>query len=758
MMDEKQTQILLSLRKITEDVASCKQQSQKVDLLVKSIRQTIHADCCSLYLSDEIQNRYRLVATDGLLQAAVGKATLGFGEGLVGVVGQKKEILDLADAPSHPNFKYLPDVGEDEYHSFLGVPILNQGKLLGVLVVQSKEQKQFGEIEESFLVTLSAQIAKVLADAKNFADTTQLVTVHGTSGTGDIAIGTAMVWQPAVSIDKVKILHCDDALLQQELFLQALFQLQIDMDKAALRMQEADNEQAACGYLQGYGKMLDDTTFQDEVVDRILNEGLLASSAIRLVYEKRYKEAQERQDKDACLDIKDFAQVLLSRLLHASPKEFENANQVILVVNNLSLTLVAELPKDKIVGFVATSSLSSTHAIILARDLGIPVVVGANLDLNLIDGRTLVIDGEDASVLIDPPTSVIDEFSQLVNQSKERTNLYTQEKNKPTVTLDGEKISIKLNAGLNSKDDDTVENEVDGVGLYRTEIAYMLMQSFPSEQQQYEWYSDLLEKFKHKKVCMRTLDIGSDKGLSYFNKKEQNPALGFRGIRVTIDQPQLLNTQIRAMLRANQPFGNLEIMLPMVSSIEEIEFVKKRMFDIAKELETSTNEKIIIPQFGVMIEVPSLIYLLDDIKDSVDFFSIGSNDLTQYLLAVDRTNPQVKHFYDYFHPSVIRALALIKKKCDAMKKPISVCGELAGDVLGSMLLMSLGYNILSMNYSEIDRIKFITRRICIKDLLEIGKQATTLTKAKEIKELYINYAKENGLSKIIEGNTSPLKQ
>lgn len=750
MVDERQTQVLLSLRKITEDIAKLKNQTEIVDFLVKSIRQCTRADCCSLYLCDEQHKRYRLVATDGLLQAAVGKASLGLNEGLVGVVGQKKEILDLANAPSHPNFKYLPDVGEDEYHSFLGVPILNTGKLLGVLVVQSKEQKMFGQIEESFMVTICAQVAKVLAESHNKTDNS-ISTVIGLSGTGGIAIGKAMVWQPAVLIDKVKIIHCDDPSLQKELFLQTLFQLQIEMDKTALKMRENESEQAVNGFLSGYGSMLDDSSFSDEVVAYILKDGLLASSAIKRVYEHRYNEALSLGKKEESIEIRDFAQVLLSRLLHASTKEFDNVSNVILVVKTLSTTIVADLPKEKISGFVITDSdSSSSNAMILAKDLGIPVVAGASLNINTIDGRNLVINGKSAVILIDPPSSVLDEFSQLINQTKEQHDLYSKEICKPTITLDDKRITFKLNAGLNSKSDDEIENEVDGVGLYRTEIAFMLTQSFPLEQEQYEWYSSLLAKFRHKKVCMRTLDIGSDKGLSYFVNKEQNPALGLRGVRVTLDQPQILNTQLKAMLRANQDYGNLEIMLPMVSSLKEVISVKNTLKQMAVEIEESTHKTVKMPSFGVMIEVPSIAYVIDDLQEHVDFFSIGSNDLVQYLLAVDRNNPLVNRFYNPFNSAVVRSLAYFKQKCDSFNKPISICGELAGNPMGLLLLLSLGFDNLSMNYSELARAKYITRRVSVEQLRKLGQEALKLSSSTQIKALYLDYAQANGLAKVID--------
>ena len=741
---------LQALRQITQEVSKEHDLKKAMNLLVQHIRQTTQADCCSLYLLDEFRKRYRLMATDGLSQQAVGKATLRYDEGLVGVVGTSSEILNLADATSHPNFKYLPDVGEDEYLSFLGVPILNQGAKLGVLVVQSKYKQLFGEQEESFMVTLAAQIGSIIARSKqeNSVEDDVLQRLKGISSTGEVAIAPALVWQPEVSLEEVKIQQCDDPMMQVELFNQVMFQLQIEMDRATLKMQEGEKRSAAFGYISSYGRLLDDSTFQDEVVSSIEDGKYMATSAVKFVIERRLKEAQISGQDDKVIDIQDFGQVLISRLVHACNREFDISEPVILIMESIPASLVADLPKDKIVGFVATSKVASAHASILTRDFGIPSVLGVNLNINDIDGHTIIVDGRNCEVILDPPDSVVDEFKQLVNQSREQHSLFDREINNSVECLDGRHITIGLNAGLNQKSDDIVQCS-DNIGLFRTEIAFMLCKTFPSEQQQYDWYAHMLEQFSPKAVCMRTLDIGSDKGLSYLPNKENNPALGWRGVRVTMDMPNILYTQLRAMLKAHQKYGNLEIMIPMVSRLEEVLFVKQAIIEVANELRSKTGEEVTLPRFGVMIEVPSCIYLMDELSKEVDFFSIGSNDLMQYLLAVDRSNPKVQRFYDCFHPSVVRCLKDLVNKANEHGKFITVCGESAGDPLSALLLLSLGYTSLSMNYSYISRIKYILRRVSYEQLQELGKKALTLSSVNEIRSLYEVYAISQGLGKII---------
>lgn len=752
-MDERQSELLLALRQITEAVASEQSLEQAMKILVQQIRRATHADCCSLYLYESLRDRFRLRATDGLAQEAVGKATLKSGEGLVGVVGKRREMLDLADAFAHPNFKYLPDVGEDEYHSFLGVPVINQGDLLGVLVIQSKEQRQFGPNEEYFMLTLSVQIASIIAMNRSVEldEEHNIRRIHGLSGTGGLAIAKALIWQPAVSIDQVKVLHSDDPLMQTELFHQAMFQLQVEMDRASLKMQEDEKSNALFGYMSGYGQLLDDPTFQEEVDRHIVDEGLLASSAIKLVIERRLKEAELKHDKEEYVDTKDFAQVLITRLVHASARDFDLNERVILVVDSLPAAMVAELPRDKIAGFVATSFNTSAHTLILARDLGIPAVLGVGVDLSSIDGHTIILDGKHSEILLDPPQSVVDEFSELLSQDKRQSDLFSSELDKEGVCLDGTRINIQLNAGLNHTDaTDHLCAITDGIGLYRTEISFMLTKSFPTEDQQYEWYVRLLKQFAGKSVCMRTLDVGSDKSLPYLPIKEVNPAFGWRGVRVTIDNPQLLRTQLRAMLRAQQEYGNLEIMIPMVSRPEEIYFVKKLLIKEAAAIREETGKTLALPRFGVMVEVPAVTYILDDIINDIDFLSIGSNDLIQYLLAVDRSNSRVSRFYDPFHPAVVRCLAYLADKAAQYNKRICVCGEVAGSALGSMLLVSLGYKYLSMNFSDLAQVKYILRHCSARELMDLKGKALSLSDPQAIRDLYVNYARANGLSRAID--------
>ena len=750
-MDERQSHMLLALRQITENVSAQSSLDEAIALLTVSIRKATGADCCSLYLIDGFKKYLKLAATDGLSKNAVGKARLRLGEGLVGSVGQRQELLDLADAPSDPKFKYLPEVGEDEFFSFLGVPIINQGELLGVLVIQSKERKQFGPVEESFLVTLSAQIASIIAVSRSEkdTDTDSLRSYKGEQGTGGIAIARCVVWQPEVQLTDVTLQHTQDPEVQQELFHQIMFQLQTEMDLNALHLSENGKKDAAFGYMSGYGSLLDDTTFQDDVDTEIMANGYTAASAVKTVAERRLSELLSDEDHDRYLDLRDFAEIIISRLMNFTTRAPDLKEDVVLAVRNLPAALVAELRHYKVCGFISMENASNSHTAILARDLGIPSVSGLHFDINTLNGHEVIVDGMNSEVLVDPSESVLSEYRQLVTLGREQEDLFSKEKFKKGVTLDGVRVQIELNAGLSHEEMTDLPEQTDGVGLYRTEISFMLCKSFPNEQQQCDWYKGVLRQFKGLTVTMRTLDVGGDKSLSYLPIEEANPALGWRGVRITIDQPQILKTQLRAMLLAHAEYGNLQIMVPMVSRISEVVTVKKLLMTALKEIEEQTGRQIPCPKFGVMLEVPSVVYLMDEILSMVDFVSIGSNDLMQYLLAVDRGNRKVTRFFEPFHPAVVRCLKYLCDKASEKGVPIAVCGEIAGSPLTALMLLSLGYTELSMNYSELSHVGYTVRRVSIADLRKVGQQALKLCHSEDIRKLYVDYAAPLGLERVV---------
>lgn len=749
--------MLTVLRQIIEQVLNEQDINVALNHLVEKTRKALGVDCCSVYLAEQDRNRFRLIATDGLSKESIGKVTLRYGEGLVGLVGKRKELINLAQAQNHPNFKYIPEIGEEAFNSFLGMPIEHEGIVLGVLIIQQKEARQFNDIEESFIVTLSAQLANVLylEDVKR-KGILKREPVACAFGFGGCAIAKGWVWQPHMELEQVILKKTEDPEMQAELFHQAMFQLQCDFDSLSLRVTDNinSNSEIISKVFSSYQRFLEEGTFSDDVDQKIYGENWAASSAVKLVAEEYIKAKEEQELVDDALGLRDLARRLLSRLAHNYLEEFDFTEPVILLAEEVTASLIAEVPRERLAGLVSLKGSEHSIAAILARSLNIPTLMGIELPLEQLDRHLFIVDGKRKELIIDPPQSLVMEYQGSVTDSEEKFKLFDAEKELEAITEDGVKINVDLNAGLNFEHEGPeVINCVDGVGLYRTEIEFMMHKTFPTELEENQNYEAFLKKFSQKRVRMRTLDVGGDKPLPYLPVKEDNPFLGWRGIRISLDRPNLLLTQFRAMLKANRKIENLEIMLPMVSSLEEVKRAKELLDQAYKEICEEYSAVIAYPKLGAMIEVPAVMFILEDLAPYCDFFSIGSNDLTQYVLAVERANPKVAKLYDCFQPSMIRILARLYRICEQeIKRPLAMCGELAGSPLGALMLVSIGFRELSMNYSTIPEIKYLLRRINTQELSEVFAKAIKLDNAKDIRKLYVDYAKRKGLSHVIDND------
>lgn len=751
--------MLTTLRQIVEGMTQAVSLHDAMKVLVCQTRAAMEVDCCSVYLAEPQRRRYRLAATDGLAQAAVGKVAMPYDEGLVGLVGRREELINLADAPAHPNFKYLPEVAEDEFNSFLGVPIMQQRQVLGVLVVQQRDSRQFDEGDESFLVTLAAQLAARVLHAETRGILQQAEpqlhrTLKGLPVSGGVAIARAWVWQPKMELDQVTLKKSEDPELQVELFNQAMLQVQLDLDAMALRFRESVNPDSM-GIFEIYQHLLSDPGYVQQIEAEILEEGWTASSAVRRVSERFIAQFAAMNDgylRERAVDVRDVAQRLLSRLVHSQIEDFDFDEPVILLAAEVTASLLAEIPRERLVGMVSLRGAVNSHAAILARAMGIPAVMGIELPLAELDHRLLVIDGNGGELVIEPAQAVMDEYHQLILQAKAFSDLVGAESHLAAETIDGERMSVLLNAGLNVDTENAVRDMADGIGLYRTEIPFMLHDRFPSEQEQTSRYREILSHYADRPVCMRTLDVGGDKPLPYFPIVEDNPFLGWRGIRLTLDHPELFLAQLKAMLRASEHLDNLSIMLPMVSSLSEVQAARRLLDQAWLEISEELGPKggsVRYPMLGAMIEVPSILYILPEMAPYVDFWSVGSNDLTQYLLAVDRNNSRVSALYDAFHPAVIRVLKQVVESANAQGKPVSICGELAGDPLGVLILMAMGYRRFSMNLNNLARIKYVIRRTNLTELTPLLELGLKQNDSAALKELFVGYLERIGLSGLL---------
>lgn len=387
----------------------------------------------------------------------------------------------------------------------------------------------------------------------------------------------------------------------------------------------------------------------------------------------------------------------------------------------------------------------------MVRALGIPTVMGADIQPSVLHRRTLIVDGYRGELLVDPEPVLLQEYQRLISEEIELSRLAEDDVNLPAQLKSGERIKVMLNAGLSPEHEEKLGSRIDGIGLYRTEIPFMLQSGFPSEEEQVAQYQGMLQMFNDKPVTLRTLDVGADKQLPYMPISEENPCTGWRGIRITLDQPEIFLIRVRAMLRANAATGNLNILLPMVTSLDEVDEARRLIERAGREVEEMIGYEIPKPRIGIMLEVPSMVFMLPHLAKRVDFISVGTNDLTQYILAVDRNNTRVANIYDSLHPAMLRALAMIAREAEIHGIDLRLCGEMAGDPMCVAILIGLGYRHLSMNGRSVARVKYLLRRIDYAEAENLAQRSLEAQLATEVRHQVAAFMERRGMGGLIRG-------
>ena len=712
------------LRNIVQEVNSAKDLDSALQILVERVQQAMVTEVCSVYSLDQETRRFTLRASQGLNQESIGKVSLSMGEGLVGLVAVREEPINLDDAASHPRYRYLSETGEERYNSFLGVPIIHHKRILGVLVVQQSDRRKFDESEEAFMVTMSAQLAAVLSHAGaaelvlEAGSTAQRkikhdIIIKGSPASPGIAIGTVVVLSPTADLYDVPDRDAQDVEEETTRFQAAIEGARTQIKQVGEMLSGLRPEEQAL--FDVYIRMLDDDALGGEVIRRISENNQWAQGALRdviLEYVAHFDQMDDAYLRERAIDIKDLGTRVLAQLQDTGQLSGQNfPDKTIIVSEELTPSMLGEVPEDKLVGLVSAKGSANSHVAILARAMGIPTLMGAvDLPVKQMDGIELVIDGYRGRLYTHPSAQVRDQFQSIVEEERALVKGLEAIKDLPAETPDGHRISLCVNTGLITDAVRSLDRGAEGVGLYRTEVPFMMKERFPSETEQESIYRQQLETFAPQPVTMRTLDIGGDKSLTYFPIEEDNPFLGWRGIRVTLDHPEIFLLQLRAMLKASVGLDNLKIMLPMITSVSEVEEALHLIYRAYQEL-IEEGMKVTMPEVGVMIEVPAAVYLAKTLSRIVDFISVGSNDLTQYLLAVDRNNPRVAELYDSFHPAVLGALKHVAEEAKKNNCTVSVCGEMAGNPAGALLLMAMGYDMLSMNATNLPRVKSVIRSV-----------------------------------------------
>ncbi|ENM3738027.1 phosphoenolpyruvate--protein phosphotransferase [Vibrio cholerae] len=740
--------MLSQLRDIVEQVSKVEDVYQALDIFVKQTCEAMSTECCTVYLANEEMHRLELMATQGL-KFKGDKIHIDFDEGLVGLVKRSAEPINLAEASKHPSFKYFKQLGEEVYHSFLGTPIIYRKQVLGVLVVQQKSPRLFSEMEVSFLVTLAAQLAVLVAHAQtqgHWRLSKKQQAITGVAASSGVAIGE--FWWDDTQPDLSEVLPASalDPDFEQERIALAVESALADFRRMRKKL-DGDINKEALAIFDLFTHLLNDPMLRKDLKAQI-QKGDRADWALRQVvesYSNRFARMSDVYLRERAQDIRELGQRLLFFLLNTETNQPKIDKPVILVVRELTASVLAALPKDKLLAVVSLEGAANSHAAILSRALGIPAVMGVSINLRDLNGKKGIVDGYSGKLFISPSKTILNEYRALANEERELSRMVNDAIREPACTLDGARIELLLNAGLSADTSIAVNQGVDGVGLYRTEISFLLQHRFPSEEEQTQQYRHVLNTYPNQRVVMRTLDIGGDKPLPYLPIEEDNPFLGWRGIRFTLDHPDIFIIQLRAMLRASAESGNLSILLPMISGAKELDDALKFIYQAYQEV-SQQDPRVVMPQIGIMLEVPSMLYLLPLIADKIDFVSVGTNDLTQYLLAVDRNNARVADVYESMHPAVVMALKQIQQICTTHQIPVCVCGELAGDPIGALLLIGLGYTTLSMNTSNVAKVKYLVRHSELAELTELAEQALSQPYGREIYNMMLAYIEKHGFA------------
>lgn len=749
--------MLNSLRSIVQELNSARDLNSVLNIIVTRVRAAMSTQVCSIYLRDD-QGMYCLMATEGLNQEAIEQVRLAKNEGLVGLVAAREEPINLDQADSHPKFQYFPETGEERYSAFLGVPIIHHRAVLGVLVVQQAQRRKFDEGEEAFLVTMSAQLAGVIAHAEATGALAVIgkakakeARFSGVPGAPGVAIGKAVVVSPLADLTAVPYQTCEDVDTELAFFQQCLAAVREDVKRLGEELKTRLNKEEQVLF-DAYIGMLDDASLGGEVTERIL-EGFSAQCAwseVILEHVKTFSSMNDPYLRERASDVQDLGSRVLAYLQESAQKDRSYPDNTILVGEELTASMLGEVPRDKLAGLISVRGSSNSHVAILARSIGIPTVMGAvDLPYTKLDGRELIVDGYHGTVCSDPSSSLKAHYQDVVDEDIQLSAGLEQLKDLPCETVDQHRVALWVNTGLMADAMLSLERGAEGVGLYRTEVPFMLRDRFPSEEEQRLVYREQLEAFAPHPVTMRTLDIGGDKALPYFPISEDNPFLGWRGIRITLDHPEIFLAQVRAMLKASEGVNNLRILLPMISSISELEIAQMLIHRAFGEL-LDEGYEIQMPPVGVMVEVPSAVYQAKELASRADFLSVGSNDLTQYLLAVDRNNARVADLYHSLHPAVLRALYNVVKESHSQGVPVGICGELAGDPAAAMLLVAMGYDVLSMNATNLLKVKSVIRSITLEKAEKLLSEVMGLPDTDSINRVIEETFLEAGLTRLLK--------
>lgn len=725
-----------ALRRLRQVMAGTGSAQDRLNEIVKIVAAEMAAEVCSIYVQ-RAGDILELFATQGLNPDSVHVTRLQLGEGLVGTVALTAEPLNLPDAQAHPNFSYRPETGEEVFASLLGVPVIRGGRVRGVLVIQNGDKRTYADEEEEALQIIAVVIAEIIASG-NLVTADEKAQLGGGRSfrssrhaglaiNSGLAVGQAVLHTPNVSIRQM---FADDTETEHERLRESMATMHAAIDEllASSRLR-ADGEHR--DVLDSYRRFAEDRGWLRRIREGI-DSGLTADAAVQQVREDtvaRMRSVSDPYLRERLSDLEDVA-IRLMQHLGGGVEQHDLPDDIVLVARNLGPAELLDYDTTRVRALVTEEGGATSHVSIIARALGIPVVAKIDGLMKSVDpGDPIIVDGDNGQIFVRPTESVQTILTDTIKAREQRRSLYASMRGIKTVTRNGVPISLNINCGMLADMQWLSETGADSVGLFRTEIPFMVRSTFPDLEQQTRIYSEVLAQADGKPVQFRTLDIGGDKQLPYLqDDKDENPALGWRSIRVGLDRPGMLRQQLRAMLRAASG-QDLHVMFPMIAEVAEFRTAVNVLHMERDRIDRLSTEGVAPPtniRVGAMLEVPGLIWQLDALLPHLDFLSIGSNDLFQFLFAIDRGNPRVSDRYDVLSPALLSAVRDILRKCDEAGVPVSLCGEMAGDPLEAMALLGIGMRSLSLSPSSFGAVKAMTLTV---DTDELGAYMETLLQA-----------------------------
>ncbi|MEQ8666664.1 MAG: phosphoenolpyruvate--protein phosphotransferase [Rhodospirillales bacterium] len=741
------------LSKIRAIMAGTGGGQQRLDQVVRIIAAEMVAEVCSVYLRID-GDVLELYATEGLKAEAVHKTHLDIGEGLVGDIAAHARPLALADAQSHPKFAYRPETGEEIFHSLMGVPVIRAGRVRGVIVVQNKTQRHYSEEEIESLETIAMVMAEMIAGGEFGggarpgsidASSTQPMRFEGLGLNGGLGMGEAVLHRSRVTIEQMV---SDDPKTERSRLDTAYAEMHGALDNlmnGASLSEDGEHREI----LEAYRMIASDAGWMTRIGEAI-DTGLTAEAAVEKVQNDlraRMSQVNDPYLRERVHDIEDLGDRLLRHLVgEASVNLDELPEDIVLVARNLGPAQLFDYGPERLRALVLEEGSPTSHAAIVARALEIPVVANVEGALDEINrGDPVIVDGESARVYVRPGEDIRKTFLEAAQQKTALVKSHQALRDKPAVSVDGVDVSLMINAGLIFDMHRLDEVGADGVGLYRTEVPFMVRPRLPGLDEQYDIYKEVLAAAGDKQVVFRTLDVGGDKALPYWSPgKEENPALGWRSIRISLDRPAVFRRQLRALIRASAG-RPLDVMFPMIANVEE--FVSARGLldaELRRHAETGSDGPTVV-RAGCMLEVPGLVFQLPALLRHVDFLSVGSNDLMQFLFASDRGNTRLLGRYDTLSPAMIRVLRQVVGDCAAADKSVSLCGEMAGNPLDALILVGIGFRTISMTPARLPAVKAMIRSLDV-GALRAFIDGLIESDAASVRDEVRAYAEANGIS------------